>query len=65
MTWISKGEEQVNPMNRLPPSSRFEGGEKWKMETLGSELNPKTLKPGSVSQKYQMKGPVQVMNREW
>ena len=29
------------------------------METLGSELNPKTLKPESVSQKCQLKGPVQ------
>ena len=32
------------------------------METLGSELNPKTLKPGSEFQKCQMKGPVQVKN---
>ena len=35
------------------------------METLGSELNPKTLKPGSEFQKCQMKGPEQEKNREW
>ena len=52
-------------MSPLPPSSRFEGGVRLKKETLGSELNPKTLKPGSVSQKCQLKGPVQEMNREW
>ena len=28
-------------------------------------IEPKTLKPGSVSQKCQMKGPVQEMNCEW
>ena len=26
MRWVSKGEEPVNPMNRVPPSSRLEGG---------------------------------------
>ena len=66
MKWISKrwktksSPEAVNPQ---PP--KIEGGERLKMETLGSELNPKTLKPGSEFQKCQMKGPVQVKNREW
>ena len=35
--WVSKGEDQVNPMCCLPHSSRLEGGERLKMETLGSE----------------------------
>ena len=58
-------EDQVNPMNCLPLSFRLDGGERLKVETLGSELNPKTLKPGSISQKYQMKGPVEEMKHEW
>ena len=62
---LQKVEDKVLPRSRKPPSSRIEGGERLKMETLGSKLNPKTLKLGSVIQKCQKKGPVQVKNREW
>ena len=62
---LQKVEDKVLPRSRKPPSSSIEGGERLKMETLGSNLNPKTLKLGSVIQKCQMKGPVQVKNREW
>ena len=62
---LQKVEDKVLPRSRKPPSSRIEGGEMLKMETLGSELNPKTLNSGSEFQKCQMKGPVQVKNREW
>ena len=62
---LQKVEDKVLPRSRKPPTSRIEGWERLKMETLGSELNPKTLKPGSEFQKCQMKGPVQVKNREW
>ena len=58
-------EDKVSPQEPFTTNLQLEGGERLKMETLGSELNLKTLKPGSVSQKCQMKGPVQIMNREW
>ena len=44
---LQKVEDKVLPRSRKPPTSRIEGGERLKKETLGSELNPKTLKPGS------------------